>query len=123
MSRIVYVNGNYVPEKDATISVFDRGFLMADAIYEVTAVIDGKMIEFDGHMTRMQRSLDELNIAYKVNYDEMLTIHREMITRNHLVSGGVYIQITRGNPGDRDFLFEEGEDISPTIVIIYTGKT
>ncbi len=122
MSRIVYVNGNYVPEKDATISVFDRGFLMADAIYEVTAVIDGKMIEFDGHMARMQRSLDELNIAYKVNYDEMLTIHREMITRNHLVSGGVYIQITRGNPGDRDFLFEEGEDISPTIVLFTQAK-
>jgi D-alanine transaminase len=59
MSRIVYVNGNYVPENEATVSVFDRGFVMADAIYEVTAVMDGKMIEFDGHMARMQRSLDE----------------------------------------------------------------
>lgn len=122
MSRIVYVNGNYVPEKEATVSVFDRGFVMADAIYEVTAVMDGKMIEFDGHMARMQRSLDELGIAYKVDYDEMLAIHREMITRNNLVSGGIYIQITRGNPGDRDFLFEDGDAISPTIVLFTQEK-
>ncbi len=122
MSRIVYVNGNYVPENEATVSVFDRGFVMADAIYEVTAVMDGKMIEFDGHMVRMQRSLDELGIAYKVDYDEMLAIHREMITRNNLVSGGIYIQITRGNPGDRDFLFEDGDAISPTIVLFTQEK-
>lgn len=122
MSRIVYVNGNYVPENEATVSVFDRGFVMADAIYEVTAVMDGKMIEFDGHMARMQRSLDELDIAYKVNYDDMLAIHREMITRNNLVSGGIYIQITRGNPGDRDFLFEDGDAISPTIVLFTQEK-
>jgi D-alanine transaminase len=122
MSRIVYVNGNYVPENEATVSVFDRGFVMADAIYEVTAVMDGKMIEFDGHMARMQRSLDELDIAYKVDYDEMLAIHREMIARNNLVSGGIYIQITRGNPGDRDFLFEDGDAISPTIVLFTQEK-
>ena len=122
MSRIVYVNGNYVLENEATVSVFDRGFVMADAIYEVTAVMDGKMIEFDGHMARMQRSLDELDIAYKVDYDEMLAIHREMITRNNLVSGGIYIQITRGNPGDRDFLFEDGDAISPTIVLFTQEK-
>ena len=122
MSRIVYVNGNYVPENEATVSVFDRGFVMADAIYEVTAVMDGKMIEFDCHMARMQRSLDELGIAYKVDYDEMLAIHREMIIRNNLVSGGIYIQITRGNPGDRDFLFEDGDAISPTIVLFTQEK-
>lgn len=122
MSRIVYVNGNYVPENEATVSVFDRGFVMADAIYEVTAVMDAKMIEFDGHMVRMQRSLDELGIAYKVDYDEMLAIHREMITCNNLVSGGIYIQITRGNPGDRDFLFEDGDAISPTIVLFTQEK-
>lgn len=122
MSRIVYVNGNYVPEAEATVSVFDRGFVMADAIYEVTAVIDGKMLEFDGHMARMQRSLDELNIAYKVDYDDMLAIHREMITRNNLVTGGIYIQISRGNPGDRDFIFPEGDAISPTIVLFTQEK-
>ncbi len=122
MSRIVYVNGNYLPENEATVSVFDRGFVMADAIYEVTAVMDGKMIEFDGHMARMQRSLDELGISYKVDYDEMLAIHRDMITRNNLLSGGIYIQITRGNPGDRDFLFEDGDAISPTIVLFTQEK-
>jgi D-alanine transaminase len=63
-----------------------------------------------------------LGIAYKVDYDEMLAIHREMITRNNLVSGGIYIQITRGNPGDRDFLFEDGDAISPTIVLFTQEK-
>jgi len=104
MSRTVYINGAYLPEEDAKVSIFDRGFLMADAIYEVTAVIDGKMIEFDGHLERMRRSLRELDIAYEPNREEMLDIHRELIARNHLINGGVYIQITRGNPGDRDFV-------------------
>ncbi len=117
MSRTVYINGSYLPEEDAKVSIFDRGFLMADAIYEVTAVIDGKMIEFDGHLERMRRSLRELDIAYDPNKEEMLAIHRELIARNHLVHGGVYIQITRGNPGDRDFLYAEGESIPPTIVL------
>ena len=62
MSRIVYVNGNYLPEEDAKLSVFDRGFLFADAVYEVTTVINGKLIDFAGHMERLKRSLGELDI-------------------------------------------------------------
>jgi D-alanine transaminase len=55
MSRIVYVNGDYLPEEDAKISVFDRGFLMADGVYEVTSVLDGKLVDFAGHVTRLAR--------------------------------------------------------------------
>ena len=58
MSRIVYVNGEYVPEEDAKISVFDRGFLFADAVYEVSAVLDGKLVDNDAHMKRLQRSMN-----------------------------------------------------------------
>jgi len=123
MSRTVYINGAYLPEEDAKVSIFDRGFLMADAIYEVTAVIDGKMIEFDGHLERMRRSLRELDIAYEPNREEMLDIHRELIARNHLINGGVYIQITRGNPGDRDFLYAEGDKITPTVVLFTQEKS
>ena len=56
MSRVVYVNGNYVPENDGKVSVFDRGFLFADGIYEVTAVINGKLVDYDPHMERLERS-------------------------------------------------------------------
>lgn len=122
MSRIVYINGDYLPEDIAKVSIFDRGFLMADAIYEVTAVIEGKMIEFDGHLERMRRSLRELDIAYDPDRQNMLDIHRELIARNHLVNGGIYIQITRGNPGDRDFLYAEGDSITPTIVLFTQEK-
>ena len=62
MSRIVYVNGKYLPEEEASISIFDRGFLMADAVYEVTSVLDGKLLEFEGHLKRLKRSLLELDI-------------------------------------------------------------
>ena len=60
--RVVYVNGNFVDEDKAKVSVFDRGFLFADAVYEVTAVIDGKILEWDGHVKRLERSLKELDM-------------------------------------------------------------
>ena len=62
MNRIVYLNGEYVEEAEAKVSIFDRGFLFADAVYEVTAIIDGKILEWDGHITRLKRSLKELDI-------------------------------------------------------------
>ncbi|MCH8953517.1 MAG: D-amino acid aminotransferase, partial [Proteobacteria bacterium] len=63
MNRIVYVNGDYVPEEEAKISIFDRGFLMADGVYEVTPVLDAKLLDYPGHVARLRRSLDELQIA------------------------------------------------------------
>ena len=105
MSRIVYVNGDYVPEEEAKVSIFDRGFLMADAVYEVTSVLDGKLIDFAGHRARLGRSLNELQMDAPVTDDELLEIHRELVRRNGITDGLVYLQVTRGNPGDRDFAF------------------
>jgi D-alanine transaminase len=119
MSRIVYVNGDYLPEEDAKISVFDRGFLMADAVYEVSSVLDGKLVDYPGHVTRLHRSLNELEMASPVTDEELLEIHRELIRRNDLDEGLVYLQITRG-AADRDFVWPEG--VPPSIVLFTQEK-
>ena len=107
MSRTVYVNGEYLAEEDAKISIFDRGFLMADGVYEVTSILQGKMIDFAGHMKRLARSLSELDMAPPETNDEIEAIHSELIKANDLVEGLVYLQVTRG-AADRSFLFPEG---------------
>ncbi|MWD28631.1 D-amino-acid transaminase [Aquicoccus sp. SCR17] len=122
MSRIVYVNGDYLPEEDATVSVFDRGFLMADGVYEVTSVLGGKLIDFDGHAKRLERSLSELEMESPLDRDALLAIHREMVRRNDITDGMIYLQITRGNPGDRDFAFPEPGSTAPTVVLFTQSK-
>ncbi len=122
MSRTVYVNGDYLPEGEAKISIFDRGFLMADGVYEVTSVLSGKLIDFEGHARRLQRSLDELEMAAPATLDELLQIHRELVRRNDLTDGLIYLQITRGAPGDRDFAFPDPATTSPTIVLFTQSK-
>lgn len=104
MERIVYVNGDYLPEQDAKISVFDRGFLFADGVYEVTAVLGGKLIDFPGHAARLRRSLAELKMEMPCTQDELLALHRELVARNKVTEGLVYLQVTRGI-ADRDFAF------------------
>ena len=122
MSRIVYVNGDYLDEADAKVSVFDRGFLMADGVYEVTSVLDGKLIAFDGHIERLGRSLSELDMASPVAMDELLGIHRELVSRNDLIDGLVYLQVTRGAPADRDFEFPDPEETPSTLVLFTQSK-
>lgn len=119
MSRIVYVNGDFLPEEDAKVSVFDRGFLFADGVYEVTSVLGGKLIDFDGHAVRLARSLSELEMANPVSKEELLNIHRELVTRNEIVDGLVYLQITRG-AADRDFIYPE--EATPTVVLFTQAK-
>ncbi|MFN6951860.1 MAG: D-amino-acid transaminase [Albidovulum sp.] len=121
-SRIVYVNGDYVPEEAAKVSVFDRGFLMADAVYEVTSVLGGRLIDFPGHAARLARSLAELDMKSPVTEAELLEIHRELVARNGVVDGLVYLQITRGNPGDRDFAFPDAAAVPGTIVLFTQSK-
>ncbi len=121
MSRIVYVNGQYLPEGEARVSIFDRGFLMADAVYEVTSVLGGKLIDFAGHCTRLRRSLGELDMASPCSDDELLAIHRELVARNAVVDGMIYLQVTRGNPGDRDFAFPDAS-VTPTLVLFTQSK-
>ena len=120
--RTVYVNGDYLPENDAKISIFDRGFLMADGVYEVTSVLDGKLIDFDGHAVRLERSLNELEMRSPVTKDELLAIHRTLVKVNEIEDGLVYLQITRGSDGDRDFVFPDA-DTNPTLVLFTQRKT
>lgn len=119
--RTVYVNGDYVPEDEARISVFDRGFLFADAVYEVTSVLDGKLIDFPGHMARLARSLGELDMGAPVSDDEMLDIHRHLVAENDLEEGMIYLQVTRG-AADRDFLFPDA-DTRPNLVLFTQAKS
>ncbi|MCB2118020.1 MAG: D-amino-acid transaminase [Rhodobacteraceae bacterium] len=122
MSRIVYVNGDFVPEEDAKVSVFDRGFLMADAVYEVTSVLDGRLLDFPGHVARLHRSLSELGMGCPVSDDDLLAIHRDLVARNGIVDGLVYLQVTRGNPGDRDFVFPDPAAVRPGIVMFTQAR-
>lgn len=122
MSRIVYVNGDYLPESEARVSVFDRGFLMADGVYEVTSVLGGKLVDFPGHQARLDRSLSELDMASPVTPDQMLAIHRELVAVNGLSDGMVYLQITRGAPADRDFAFPDPAQVPSTLVVFTTSK-
>lgn len=119
MSRTVYVNGEYLPEEDAKISVFDRGFLMADGVYEVTSVLESKLIDFAGHMTRLARSLTELDMATPVSDAEMEEIHRELLRLNDVEEGLVYLQVTRG-AADRDFAYPVG--VAPSLVLFTQKK-
>ena len=121
MSRIVYVNGDYVPENEARVSIFDRGF--ADGVYEVTSVLDGKLVDFEGHARRLERSLKELDMAAPVTMDELLAIHRELLERNDLVEGAIYLQITRGADSDRDFVFPDPDKVPSTIVLFTQAKS
>ena len=114
MSRIVHLNGQFLPESEARISVFDRGFTFADAVYEVTCVVGGKLVDYAGHAARLKRSLAELGIAMPCDDAQMLALHREIVARNALDEGLIYLQISRGAE-DRDFLFDDS--LTPTFVM------
>ncbi|MBL6608535.1 MAG: D-amino-acid transaminase [Rhodobacteraceae bacterium] len=122
MNRIVYVNGAYMPEQEATVSIFDRGFLMADGVYEVTSVLQGKLIDFEGHAQRLRRSLDALDMAMPMPIDELLGVHRELVARNGIEEGMIYLQVTRGSAGDRDFAFPDPEETPVTLVMFTQNK-
>ncbi len=122
MNRTVYLNGQYLPEEEAKVSIFDRGFLMADGAYEVTAVLGAKLIDFDGHVARLERSLNELYMPLPISREELLVVHRELVSLNSLDEGLIYIQITRGAPGDRDFVFPDPQKTPQTIILFTQNK-
>lgn len=121
MTRTVYVNGEYLPETEAKVSIFDRGFLFADAVYEVTSVLDGKLIDFEGHAVRLDRSLSELDMAAPCTKEELLDIHRKLVELNGIEEGLIYLQVTRGSDGDRDFVFPS-DDTPPSLVLFTQNK-
>ena len=113
MSRIVYVNGSYLPEKEAKVSVFDRAFLFGDGVYEVTAVLDRRLVDFAGHLERLDRSLKEIALRPPLGHNQLRALHEDLIRRNCVKEGIVYLQITRGS-ADRDFAYPD--NASPTVV-------
>lgn len=113
MSRIVSIDGQWLPEDEAKISVFDRGFLFADAIYEVTAVIGGRLIDYAGHTARLATSLAALKMVLPLSEADLLDLHRGLVTRNGLDEGLVYLQVSRGR-AERDFTF--AANLAPTLV-------
>lgn len=117
--RIVYLNGEWLPENEAKVSIFDRAFLFGDAIYEVTAVVGGKLLDYAGHTARLARSLNEIGITSPVSDEELLAIHRDIITKNNLTNGLIYMQISRGE-ADRDFVFKK--DMKATITLFTQEK-
>jgi D-alanine transaminase len=111
--REVYLNGQFLPEDQAKVSIFDRSLLFADSVYEVTSIVEGKLIDFKNHMKRLDRSMKELGFEKSLNHDEILNFHRQLIKLNNLNEGIVYLQVTRG-VFDRDFTISQ-KNISPTV--------
>ena len=120
MNKQVYVNGKYFDKNDAVVSVFDRGFLFADSVYEVTAVINGLLVDWKAHFSRLKNSLKEINLELNIQEKEIFSIQKNLIDKNKIKEGLVYIQVTRGI-GERDFNFSETQ-FKPTIVIFTQEK-
>ena len=120
MTRIVYLNGDYVPDHEAKISIFDRAVNFGDAIYDVAGVLDGKLIDFEHHMQRYSNSLRKLAIESPLSQDEILQAFRRLVELNNLDEGLVYMQVTRG-VAERDFVWPEG--IAPNVFMFTQAKT
>ncbi|TIT25561.1 MAG: D-amino acid aminotransferase, partial [Mesorhizobium sp.] len=104
MPRIAYVNGRYVAHADASVHIEDRGYQFADGVYEVCEVARGFIVDMPRHLGRLNRSLSELSIDWPVTQAVLPLILREVVRRNHVVNGLVYVQVTRG-VASRDFVF------------------
>ncbi len=114
MPRIAYVNGQYVRAAEATVSIEDRGYQFADAVYEVWSVFDGRLADLEDHLNRLERSLRELQIAMPMPRASLVVILNEVIRRNHIREGMVYLQVSRG-VAQRDHIFPTG--VKPAVVI------
>lgn len=115
MSRVAYVNGRYGPKSQAAVHVEDRGYQFADAVYEVWGVSGGHLMDYDGHMARLERSLDELRIRRPMTREALTQVLRETVRRNRVVDGLVYLQISRGT-APRDHAFPSA-DTPPSVVV------
>ena len=114
MPRIAYVNGAYVRNAEAAVSIEDRGYQFADAVYEVWSVFGGRLADLEGHLNRLERSLGELGIAMPMPRQSLLIVLEEVVRRNHIIEGMVYLQVSRG-VAPRDHVFPIG--VKPSVVI------
>jgi len=119
MTRIVYLNGDYIPDHEAKISIFDRAVNFGDAIYDVAGVLEGKLIDFEHHMQRYFGSLQKLGIVSPLTREEILQAFRRLVELNRLDEGLVYLQVTRG-VAERDFVWPDG--IRPTVFMFTQAK-
>ncbi len=120
MDSIAYVNGSFVPLSEAKVSILDRGFLFADGIYEVSAVLDGKLVDNDSHLARLERSVGEISLKLPESRERIIEIQKELIQRNKLANGLVYLEVTRGADAGRDFAFPKG--VKPTLILFTSVK-
>jgi D-alanine transaminase len=120
LDSIAYVNGSFVPLSEAKVSILDRGFLFADGIYEVSAVLDGKLIDNASHLARLKRSVGEIALELPESLERIEQIQKELIARNKIEDGLVYLEVTRGADKGRDFAFPQG--VTPTLVMFTSVK-
>ena len=118
--RQVYINGEFKKEDEAKVSIFDRGLLFSDSVYEVTSVINSKLIDFKYHVERLDRSMNELKFKTLIDHDEILAFHRKLIDLNNLKEGMIYTQVTRGVV-DRSFDMPK-QAIKPTVLAFTQEK-
>jgi D-alanine transaminase len=115
MGRIAYVNGRFVPHGDAVVHIEDRGYQLADAVYEVWALFDGKLADPEGHFARLERSLGELSIAMPMSRAALTLVMREAVRRNRVREGLLYLQVSRG-VAKRDHAFPN-PPVKPAVVM------
>ena len=120
MDSIAYVNGSFVPLSEAKVSILDRGFLFADGIYEVAAVLDGRLVDNASHLARLERSVGEISLKLPESIERIVEIQKELIARNELDNGLVYLEVTRGADTGRDFAFPKG--VKPTMIMFTSVK-
>ena len=118
--RQVYINGEFKKEDEAKVSIFDRGLLFSDSVYEVTSVINSKLIDFKYHVKRLDHSMNELKFKTLIDHDEILAFHRKLIELNNLKEGMIYTQVTRGVV-DRSFDMPK-QAIKPTVLAFTQEK-
>jgi D-alanine transaminase len=121
MTKFVFINGSIVPQDEARLSMLDRGFLFADGVYEISAVLDGHLVDHEAHMARFERSLREIQLKNPHSLEEWTRFGRDLIVRNGLAEGILYMQVTRGAPAERDFAFPTA-DTPPTSVMFTQAR-
>src|SRR5918993_3751089 len=119
MSRIVFLNGSFLPLEEAKVPFMDRGFLFGDGVYEGIGVLDGQLIDNEAHLERLERSLAEVRIRNPYSRTEWTALEEEIVRRNGMAEGFIYFQVTRG-VAERDFFFPE--DAKPTVAMFTQAK-
>ena len=114
MTKIAYINGNFLPEDEAKVSIFDRGFLFGDGIYEAVSVFGGKLIDVEPHLARLDRSMHEIGLKASLSHAEYIDMLHELTRRNQLEEGLLYFQVTRG-AAPRAFHFPP-ESVATTLI-------